>query len=420
MEYQRAYWDERPDENLINRHRYQIFPLLKIRYLFSECRYFQLFDVVDNNNVQESVYAFTNGDDNRMTLVLYNNRYEHAQGKIYNSVGKLNKQTHSLESVSLAQSLRLTMGGRHFAVLKSFPDNLDHIIPSMRFYEDGFWVSLDGYQLQIFTQIREVEDTEGLYSRLYQKIGNSGVADLEREINLLYLEPFLNVVQKLSDPAFLKILKSLLSGTLSDKALAQAKHEILQTLGTYYTYTDEMSNMFSRFGFTARSVQPSEVLTLVDNLSKISKQNLFADGNLILANSFANTVASAFACLPFTEEQDSLSDLFDKQKHLMLETCFPAVEKGLLFTNIISKQPSKKTEFDFSSFLEDSAFLKLIGTNCYNGCVYYNAEAFQEALYVSCFALSVCNRQSTEKAEKFMKYWLTKNNKSEYKVDNLK
>ncbi len=35
MEYKRAYWDEYPDQQLIERHAWQIFPLLKRRYLFS-------------------------------------------------------------------------------------------------------------------------------------------------------------------------------------------------------------------------------------------------------------------------------------------------------------------------------------------------------------------------------------------------
>ena len=35
MEYKRAYWDEQPDQALMDRHAWQIFPLLKRRYLFA-------------------------------------------------------------------------------------------------------------------------------------------------------------------------------------------------------------------------------------------------------------------------------------------------------------------------------------------------------------------------------------------------
>ncbi|MDZ7375556.1 MAG: alpha-amylase family glycosyl hydrolase, partial [candidate division KSB1 bacterium] len=36
MEYRRAYWDEQPDWNLIQRHEREIFPLMKKRYLFAD------------------------------------------------------------------------------------------------------------------------------------------------------------------------------------------------------------------------------------------------------------------------------------------------------------------------------------------------------------------------------------------------
>ena len=58
MEYQRAYWDEKPDERLIAEHRRRIFPLLKMRRLFSESKNFQLFDVhCEDGSTAESVFA---------------------------------------------------------------------------------------------------------------------------------------------------------------------------------------------------------------------------------------------------------------------------------------------------------------------------------------------------------------------------
>ena len=45
MEYRRAYWDEKPNQYLIDQHARRIFPLLEKRYLFSGVDYFQLFDL---------------------------------------------------------------------------------------------------------------------------------------------------------------------------------------------------------------------------------------------------------------------------------------------------------------------------------------------------------------------------------------
>ncbi|MFH1859735.1 MAG: alpha-amylase family glycosyl hydrolase, partial [bacterium] len=44
MEYKRSYWDEDMDEWLVERHRKEIFPLLKRRYLFSDVKHFVLYD----------------------------------------------------------------------------------------------------------------------------------------------------------------------------------------------------------------------------------------------------------------------------------------------------------------------------------------------------------------------------------------
>jgi hypothetical protein len=65
MEYRRAYWDERPDETLVDRHRRQIFPLLKKRYLFSQVHDFLLYDFYSAEGyVNEDVFAYSNKASN--------------------------------------------------------------------------------------------------------------------------------------------------------------------------------------------------------------------------------------------------------------------------------------------------------------------------------------------------------------------
>src|SRR5438874_12734603 len=45
MAYRRAYWEEKVDWDLVNRHDREIFPLLRRRYLFAEAKQFSLSDV---------------------------------------------------------------------------------------------------------------------------------------------------------------------------------------------------------------------------------------------------------------------------------------------------------------------------------------------------------------------------------------
>ncbi|MBM3137912.1 MAG: alpha-amylase, partial [Chloroflexi bacterium] len=51
MEYKRAYWDEYPDQQLIDRHNWQIFPLLERRWLFANVENFYLYDFFDQNGI---------------------------------------------------------------------------------------------------------------------------------------------------------------------------------------------------------------------------------------------------------------------------------------------------------------------------------------------------------------------------------
>ena len=76
MEYSRAYWDERPNQWLVDEHHRRIFPLLKKRYLFSGVDNFHLFDLVADNHVHESAFCYINGTEHEKALVLYNNQYD--------------------------------------------------------------------------------------------------------------------------------------------------------------------------------------------------------------------------------------------------------------------------------------------------------------------------------------------------------
>ena len=61
MEYRRAYYDETPDQHLIERHEREIVPLNHRRYLFAEAQNFLLYDFFTNGGgVDENVLAYSN------------------------------------------------------------------------------------------------------------------------------------------------------------------------------------------------------------------------------------------------------------------------------------------------------------------------------------------------------------------------
>src|SRR5260370_4214350 len=87
MEFRRAYWDEVPDQHLIQRHEHQIFPLLRRRYLFAEVEHFDMFDFfTTDGSVNEDVFAYTNRAGSERSLVVCHNKNPSGAAWVRNSV----------------------------------------------------------------------------------------------------------------------------------------------------------------------------------------------------------------------------------------------------------------------------------------------------------------------------------------------
>lgn len=415
MEYQRAYWDEKPNEALINEHYRRIFPLLKMRKLFSTCKYFQIFDAENNGHIEQSIYAYTNGDDSQMTLVLYNNRYEHAEGRIFQSAPKINKKSadRHTETVSLAQSLRLTMSPRRFLVYKNFTDNLYYICPSMKIFDEGYWVSLNGYETRILTEIHEVEDVDGIWDKLCTYLNGRGVSDLDKELMLMNLKPFFEVAECMKNSKFFKDLRSILIGRSSQSA----RHDVLQTLATYYTYTEEFESLFRRLGLKLNRMKPSSVVETIKKIETLCSMKLFTDGNLIVSDDLVKIFSTALMITPFVNEQTSLSEASNIVQTLMLDYFFNYDINILKRSSLLAA----KHNFDINALLDDQTFRSLIGANEYQGTVWFKSEFFEETMYLNFLSKALFeNCEDIGEIEKEIGYWLRKSNKAGYKVENLR
>jgi hypothetical protein len=77
MEYAKAYYDEQPDANLVERHYREIFPIMRKRPLFAEVRNFFLYDVYSPEGVvNENIFAYSNRLNNERALIVFNNCFE--------------------------------------------------------------------------------------------------------------------------------------------------------------------------------------------------------------------------------------------------------------------------------------------------------------------------------------------------------
>ena len=419
MEYQRAYWDEHPNEGLIEEHRRRIFPLLKMRWLFSESRYFQLFDAYDGyGNVLESVFAYTNGDDNQMTMVLYNNQYERVDGWINHSAPKLVKDggERRLETVSLAESLRLRRGVRRFLVYKNFNNGKTYLYPSSKLFEEGLKVSFNGYETKVFTNIYEVEDIDGVYERLYEKYQGHGIQDLAHEISVLYLGPFFEAVEPVKGQKFFKDIKAILEG----RGTPMARRNVMQTLGSCYTYMEEFDSLFAKIGLNLHLMKPQMILDVLNNLEAVCSLPVFSNGNMILGADLPKIFAAAFLTMPFLSANATLEEAVKIVKHLQLGRFFELDEPTLARCAIITA----KQNLDMETLLTDQTFLDLIGRNEYQGVRWFRGEAFQECMYLAVFTKALGRKEKISAEEELafrqeIDKWLRRGAEAQYKVDGL-
>ncbi|MDR2051985.1 MAG: alpha-amylase [Treponema sp.] len=197
MEYRRAYRDEKPDRGFVDRHERDIFPLMKKRYLFSGSADFCLFDLWDSNgSVNENVFAYSNRAGGERTLVLYNNAYSQASGWIREGSANIPQKDGTSRRDSLGQAIGLNSDDRFFVLFREQRQNRWFIRSSKEIAERGLFVSLNGYEAQVFLDIHEVMDSapgsaayrwDARWSKLNAELNGRGVWDLDAALKDIFL-----------------------------------------------------------------------------------------------------------------------------------------------------------------------------------------------------------------------------------------
>ena len=218
MEYRRAYWDEKPDEDLLERHRQQIFPLLKKRYLFSQVQDFLLYDFyTPEGNVNEDVFAYSNKAGSERGLVVYHNKYATAKGWIRTSAAysiKKDSGEHMLIQKRLGEGLGLTDNGSVYCIFRDPINKLEYIRNSKEMHEKGLYIELEAYQCQVFMAFREVQDNEWhQYANLASYLNGRGVPSIDDAIKEIFLQPIHQAYRELVNPGYFRWVISNRSGT---------------------------------------------------------------------------------------------------------------------------------------------------------------------------------------------------------------
>jgi len=438
MEYRRAYWDETPNHFLVEQHQRRIFPLLKKRYLFSGVDFFEIFDLWRDGHVQESAYCYVNGTERERALVFYNNQYEAVEGWIKASATKTEGSGDNKHSrtVSLAEALGLTVGGRRYVIWDSFEEGLTYMRPSLRLYDEGMFVHLRGFETKVLLNIREVEDVDGTYGQLYEQIGETGIADLELEILALRLKPVYKAMESLGSPSFLKEVRRLIAG----QSTKQSERKMLLALGEAYTHLSaamETLHPAARKSLptTTREIPAKEMLGLIQRYSMLFKaeSSFIRQGAAILDEMEAIIAASLFL-KPFVSEHTTVLEAFQISDRLLLSRFFaqPLREVGFIeelgrkachsaailtaSANLVEDVSLPAPEI-LSQILDDEAIRSYANINEYQGVVWYTKEAIQEIIYLS--AISLALYKDLKDPASYAKELLQRETKAGYQLHTL-
>ncbi|MDR3343785.1 MAG: alpha-amylase [Treponema sp.] len=207
MEYRRSYKDEQPDQHLVDRHERDIFPLMKRRQLFSGSVDFCLYDLyTPEGSVNENVFAYSNrmGDDR--TLVFYNNAYPQALGWIHHGAVNIPQKDGGFRQDSLVQALSLHYDDHYYALFREQRSQLWYLRSAKELSDRGFFVSLNGYEAQVFLDIHDMEDTQGHWSRLCAALNGRGMQDPQASLQDLVLKELYTPFMELFKPELLEKL----------------------------------------------------------------------------------------------------------------------------------------------------------------------------------------------------------------------
>jgi glycosidase len=238
MEFRRAYWEEEPDQYLVERHAREIFPLLQKRFLFAGVENFLLYDFYSSEGfVDEDVFAYSNRVGEESVLIIFHNKYAETRGWIHSSAAFIDKSTRNdggiserlLIQRSLGEGLNLHDDERYFTVFRDVISGLEYIRSSKQIFDQGLYVELGAYNYNVFWDFYELQDNEWHhYAQLVDYLQGRGVIDIQRTLKEIFLQPINNAYRELVNPGMFTYLFNLRIDTLEEIVAPDALDEVEQ------------------------------------------------------------------------------------------------------------------------------------------------------------------------------------------------
>jgi len=270
MEYQRAKWEEYPDNHLVKRHEREIFPLLHRRSVFADVDHFRLYDFYTpdqqvtgiDGGVDENVFAYSNcwcdhGHpatlESGRALVIYHNRWGDTRGWIKTSAAYKDKEADQLVQTTLGTGLGLENNGDTFTLFQDHVTGLEYIRNNGEIYDQGLYFELNAYQYHVFLNFRQVTDNAGgQYAQLAAHLNGRGVPSMEETMREILLQPLHYPFRELVNP---EMFQHLLDVRAQIKTLPTTNLDAL-----FDEVTQKMKRLLGKIGETVTTDVDDDLL----------------------------------------------------------------------------------------------------------------------------------------------------------------
>ena len=426
QEYSKAYYDEQPNEYLIERHRREIFPLMKKRYLFSQVENFEFYDFKNFDGYTiEDVFVYSNLSGNERAIVFYNNSFNTYEGYIDISSPKNygsseDESSKKLIRKNLGEALGLKNSHKHFYIFKETRTNLEYLRKGSDFFENKFILKIRGYEYFVFLGFIEIYDSTGELEEIYHSLNFNGVTSIHNELvqlrankitkNLVGLfskEKFQNILNepnnKESLQAYLDYIRKIIRYNSENLRLDQTKFEI--NFLSEFRPLIEFIKTFDRL--SKRKSNPKWLKELLSNEFSFEKLKdwlfkylvafLF---NLIEKNS---SYDKNFLELVFDGIQNSTTEDFEFYNQTRLLQILAGRKNNYELIETVHSELKELIYDELKQIIDDERITKFLEVNEYQNEIYYKKERFDELIF--CIMLIyVLNRikehQSSASSEK--------------------
>lgn len=404
MEYRKAYWEEEPDQGLILRHEKEIFPLMRLRYLFSGVSNFYLYDFwTEHGSVNENVFVYSNMAADKKALVAYNNAYQSTRGWIRTSTSYAVKDQNGNKDISqkvLSEALLLSGQENYFTLFYEQRSKQWFIRCSREVAEKGIYLDLQGYQNQVFMEFLEVRDNDKQhYYKLCSELQGSGVPNIDDALKEMLLRPLFSVFD-------FKKCSSIILDFLEDESSkrkripSSSRKELQDNLKAFLKKSKEFCRWRGNVNkMTTQLIQeiegiPHFIKSTHSILNNTNLEHKPIQENSTKEEGFSNSFILAQWIIFHIFQKSNISAKFldnwtIKRFILKLSQAIkPKQELNKVLGVFTSLEPisfpQKIKEKDYYKILKpifsDSSFTSYIKEHRYNSVLYFHKESFEEFL----------------------------------------